>query len=55
MCVKLLLEYLNSSLYSPHPTNTYVCRVIIVPRVRGGQAFEKKDLDFNRNTKKEGF
>ena len=29
--------------------------MIIVSRVRGGQAFKKKDLDFNRSTKKEGF
>ena len=33
MCVKLPLEDLNPSSYSPHLTSTYTCEVIIAPRV----------------------
>ena len=36
MCVKLLPEDLNLGPNPSHFTNTYTCRVIIAPRVRGG-------------------
>ena len=35
MCVKFPLENLNPNPYSPHPTNTYTCRVTTASRVRG--------------------
>ena len=36
MCVKLPFRDLNSSLYPPHSTNIYTCKVTTTPRVRGG-------------------
>ena len=36
MCVKFSLGDLNSSPYSPYPTNTYTCGVTIIPKVCGG-------------------
>ena len=36
MFVKLPPRDLNSGTYHPHLTNTYICGVTIVPRVRGG-------------------
>ena len=37
MCVKFPFRDLNPDPYSPLPTSTYTCRVIIVPRVHGGK------------------
>ena len=35
MCVKLSFRNLNSGLYPPYTTNTYICEVIIAQRVCG--------------------
>ena len=36
MYVKLSLKNLNPGPYTPHPTNTYTCRIIIASKVCGG-------------------
>ena len=38
MCVKLSPRNLNIDPYPPHPINTYICRVTIVPRVCGSSS-----------------
>lgn len=35
MCMSFPPENLNFDPYPPHPTNTYICRVTIVPRMFG--------------------
>ena len=61
MCVKFSHENLNFGPYLSHPTNTYTCGVVIVPKMCGGYwlpitiyslRFVKKYYKFNTLKKK---
>ena len=55
MCVRVKLSFkdLNPDPYPPHPTNTYMCRVTIVPKMCGGivSLFKQHNMYFYNTIK----